>query len=180
MVDAYLRWKYGFDIEVTPAQPPQPSPIPSTPTFTNDVSTHTSLPQPPDNPNSYVRDSPPPGKDLELVAIDIDIYTLSKSVKIRVSSGGTDTTASVLAAQGFIGNASFKPSVAVSIKTLELYRILCWQKPSFSIEAFVKVISDLYLISTYCITTSCRINQKNRSLTVLSTAMSFQTRLMSI
>ena len=99
MVDAYLRWKYGFDIEVTPAQLSQPSPIPFIPTSTNNVPTHTSLPQPPDNPNSYARDSPLPGEDLELIAIDI--YTLSKSVKIRVSSGGTDTTASVLAAQGF-------------------------------------------------------------------------------
>lgn len=76
----------------------------------------------------------------------IDIYTLSTSINIRVSSTGEDTTASALAELGFIGNAPFKPSVAISIKTLELYRVLRRRKPSFSIEAFAKVISDLYLV----------------------------------
>ena len=138
MADAYLRWKYGSNTKLMPAQPPQPSPTtgvtdtgsllippaaaPSIPTSTDDISTgDPSLPQLPNNPNGSTRDSPPPSIDLELAAINI--YTLSKSVKIRVPSEGTDTTASALAALGFIGNAPFKPSVAVSIRTLELYRI---------------------------------------------------------
>ena len=93
------------------------------------------------------------GVDIEIAVVDI--YTLSTSVK--VSSADEGTTASALADLGFIGNAPFNPSIAVSMKTLELYRILRRRKPSFSIEAFVKVISDLYLVrlppvaSTHCI-----------------------------
>ncbi|KAF9790844.1 hypothetical protein BJ322DRAFT_1170390 [Thelephora terrestris] len=89
---------------------------------------------------------PPPSSSNRLEITTIDIYTLSTSIKIAISSTGEDTTASALAEMGFVGNAPFKPSVVISIKTLELYRVLRRRKPSFSVEAFVKVISDLYLI----------------------------------
>lgn len=105
------------------------------------VSTNQSPPRPPDDSKDF---TPPPGVTIELAAIDI--YTLSTSIKVNVPNTGEDTTASALARLGFIGNAPFTPSVAVSIKTLELYRSLRRRKPSFSIEAFVKVISDLYLV----------------------------------
>lgn len=91
--------------------------------------------------------------DVEIAVVDI--YTLSTSVK--VSSTDKETTASALADMGFIGNAPFKPSMAVSMKTLELYRILRRRKPSFSVEAFVKVISDLYLVCLPLVTTLCCI-----------------------
>jgi hypothetical protein len=78
----------------------------------------------------------------------IDIYTLSTSV--RVSRVNDETTAVALASLGFIGNAPFNPSVAVSMKTLELYRILRRRKASFSVEGFVKVICDLYAVRYFC------------------------------
>lgn len=74
----------------------------------------------------------------------IDIYTLSTSVKL--SRVDDKTTAVALANLGFIGNTPFRPSVAVSMKTLELYRILRRRKASFSVEGFVKVICDLYAV----------------------------------
>ena len=125
---------------------------PTVPTRTNP-----SPPHPPDDPDG----SKDPGLLLPGVTIEmttIDIYTLSKLIKINVSSTGTDTTASALAQLGFIGNAPFNPSVAVSIKTLELYRVLRRRKPSFSIEAFAKVISDLYLVRLTLITALRRIH----------------------
>jgi hypothetical protein len=117
---------------------------------------------------------PLPGVDIEIAVIDI--YTLSTSVK--VSSAHEETTASALAGLGFIGNAPFKPSVAVSMKTLELYQTLQRRKPSFSIEAFVKVISDLYLVRLPPRYHPVPHLLTSRYPTVPSTAVSSQTRLM--
>ena len=74
----------------------------------------------------------------------IDIYTLSTSVKL--SRVDDKTTAVALASLGFIGNTPFRPSAAVAMKTLELYRLLRRRKASFSVEGFVKVICDLYTV----------------------------------
>lgn len=72
-------------------------------------------------PNDGARGSGPllPNTDLEITTIDI--YTLLMSITVKIPSTGDDTTASVLAERGFIGNVPFKPTVTVSIKTLDLY-----------------------------------------------------------
>ena len=74
----------------------------------------------------------------------LDVYSLSTSVTIPCVED--KTTASILVGLGFMGNAPFRPSIAISLKTLELYRILRRRKPSFSVEAFVKVVCDLYMV----------------------------------
>ena len=53
----------------------------------------------------------------------------------------------VLALSRYLGNKPLNPSLAISIRMLELYRRLRLQKPSFSVEVFTKVIWDLYLVS---------------------------------
>ena len=134
-----------------PTIDPPTDDVPTTDLPANDLSTN--------NPSAHACNVPPhlpgstegstrgngvtlDGVDVEIAVVDI--YTLSTSVKF--SPTDEETTASALADVGFIGNAPFKPSMAVSMKTLKLYRILRRRKPSFSIEAFVKVISDLYLV----------------------------------
>jgi hypothetical protein len=110
-------------------QDPPPSPRPS-PTTSGPITTvppaqindsHSSLA--PTTAHGIIRTRSPgsstPG-DVEIPVIDI--YTLSTSTK--VFSTGNQTTASTLASLGFIGNAPFHPSVAVSVKTLELYHTL--------------------------------------------------------
>lgn len=62
---------------------------------------------------------------------------------------------------GYLGNVPLNPSIAVSFKTLEMYRRIQLRKPSFSVEAFAKVTCDLYSVSSYdlvsvCQLTSCR------------------------
>ena len=52
-----------------------------------------------------------------------------------------------LALSGYLGNKPFNPSLVISIRMLKLYRRLRLQKPSFSVEAFTKVVCDLYLVS---------------------------------
>ena len=91
--------------------------------------------------SSKVADSP------ETTTIEIftmDIYSLSTSINITYTNN--ETTAVALANLGYIGNTPFRPSVAVSMKTLELYRILQRRKASFSVEGFVKVVCDLYTV----------------------------------
>ena len=119
ITDAYLHWRYD-DSTHAPTEDTTISPLCS-------------------DDNAI----PPEFIDIEITVIDI--YTLSKSVKL--SRTDDQTTAVALAGLGFIGNAPFKPSVAVSMKTLKLYRLLRRRKASFSVESFVKVICDLYNVS---------------------------------
>ena len=144
ITDAYLRWKYDdpadavgghcspvaspSDIAGSPGSFPVDRPACAT---TKDTTTQT----------------PPAPCSEDLIDIEvtvIDIYTLSTS--LNLSRVDNNTTAVALASLGFIGNTPFKPSVAVSIKTLELYRLLRRRKASFSVEGFVKVICDLYTV----------------------------------
>ena len=152
MADAYLRWKYPDNL--LPNTPPVNSdktrdpPPPKQPSFTTNDLAAAPAPSTDDNspaPGPTNTDAPGPSTSNSVEITVIDIYTLSTSVKF--SCAGDQTTASTLAGLGFIGNAPFHPSVAVSVKTLELYRILRRRKPSFSVEGFVKVISDLYMVS---------------------------------
>lgn len=52
-----------------------------------------------------------------------------------------------LMAQGWVSKTPEHPSVAVSIATLDLFHRLRQRKPSFSVEAFTKVVCDYYMVS---------------------------------
>ena len=236
MADAYLRWKYGYDVSSKPTSPQPPSSLPAvdgvmkanTPfptksatsnpncasvddTVSNTLTIHASANGTPTDdtltitPPADVPADPPPtndttstpispnfipphlsngtggdgpsshGVDVEIAVIDI--YTLSTLV--RVSSAGKETTASALADLGFIGNVPFKPSVTVSMKTLELYQMLRQRKASFSIEAFVKVISDLYLVFISLVVYSHYAERTNRYPTAPNIIACLRTHLTS-
>jgi hypothetical protein len=159
MADAYLRWKHpedpdlnGLPVNSGETQDPPPSCESSFTTAVTPSSTNNDPPPLDPTRDGKAIGTPDPTAPTEVEITVIDIYTLSTSVKF--SCEGDQTTASTLAGLGFIGNAPFSPSVAVSIKTLELYRILRRRKPSFSVEGFVKVISDLYMVCTSFVTYS--------------------------
>ena len=147
MADAYLKWKYssctgtvGDHAQAALVSDTANDSNPHLPTNSLDTVCVDSLNLPPPHPPSSGDHGAP---DIAAIGIAvIDIYTLSTSVK--VSRVDDETTAVALASLGFIGNAPFNPSVAVSMKTLELYRVLRRRKASFSVEGFVKVICDLY------------------------------------
>ena len=143
MVDAYFRWRYPDCPSVDLDEVHDPC--------TQQQSSPTSDP---------AATSPSTSAEVEILVIDI--YNLSTSVKI--SCADDLTTAATLVGLGFIGNAPFRPSVAVSIKTLELYRVLRRRKPSFSIEAFVKVVCDLYMVCVFFIIYSARSHQLKGSI----------------
>ncbi|KAF7422852.1 hypothetical protein PC9H_011015 [Pleurotus ostreatus] len=72
----------------------------------------------------------------------IDLYTLEHTTTIHWTP---DTEAAVaLVRNGYIGASPQAPTLAISLKTLELYHRLHLQKPLFSYEAFTKVLCDLY------------------------------------
>ena len=54
------------------------------------------------------------------------------------------SVAEALMLQGYIGNTPENPTVALSVRTLQLFRHIRLRKPSFSVEAFAQVLCDLY------------------------------------
>jgi hypothetical protein len=90
--------------------------------------------------------SPPHGDpSLDFEIVTVDLYSLDSTAYITRSSDSESPVVD-LVLQGFLGNVPLNPSMAVSIKTLELYRRIRMRKPSFSAEAFAKVVCDLYAI----------------------------------
>lgn len=74
----------------------------------------------------------------------IDIYTLETTAKISYSS--EETPIQALVKSGYLGNTPTTPTLAISLRTLELFRRVRLRKSSFSVEAFAKVVCDLYSV----------------------------------
>ena len=81
----------------------------------------------------------------------IDLYTLASSMYIPRTASMTAPEALML--QGYMATSPISPSLAISIKTLELFRILRSRKASLSVEAYAKALCDLYGVSS-CLLTS--------------------------
>jgi hypothetical protein len=86
----------------------------------------------------------PPDPTLAFEIAVIDLYTLDrvKAVHLRQDQ----LAGVVLVEMGYLGSSPDKPELAISLKTLELYTILRRRKPSYSFEAFAKVLCDLYQV----------------------------------
>jgi hypothetical protein len=59
-------------------------------------------------------------------------------------------TGCTLIRHGLMPSAPGKPSVAITIQALELYRLTHFRCPQLSISAFVKALSDVHSVS-FCI-----------------------------
>ncbi|KAJ3504277.1 hypothetical protein NMY22_g17977 [Coprinellus aureogranulatus] len=79
---------------------------------------------------------------LDIMLPVVDLYTLDSERTFRRSE--YSTTAVTLVENGYLGNTPVSPTIAISLKTLALYKLLCQRKPSFSCEGFAKVLCDLY------------------------------------
>jgi hypothetical protein len=73
------------------------------------------------------------------------LYTLSTS--IHVPHTASITAAQALMIQGYLVTSPMDPILAISVKTLELFRRLDCYKASLSVEAYAKVLCDLYTVS---------------------------------
>ncbi|KAH9929957.1 uncharacterized protein BXZ73DRAFT_47845 [Epithele typhae] len=78
----------------------------------------------------------------EHTVVCVDLYSLRKEISVVVSSG--QWTVEALALAGYLGNTPVGPSIAISFETLELFRCLKLVKPSFSTEAFAKLVCYKY------------------------------------
>ncbi|KAJ3740705.1 hypothetical protein EV360DRAFT_57933, partial [Lentinula raphanica] len=86
----------------------------------------------------------PPHPDYEFSIDIVDIYTLDRSVLITRDAGTSASKALVQA--GYLGTSPEQPSLAVSLRTLELFYTLRLYKPNLSVEAFAKTICHQYTI----------------------------------
>ena len=97
----------------------------------------------------YTPTQPQPQPTDSSINFDIgvtNIYTLEWSAHIPCGEE-SELPLEALALSRYLGNKPLYPSLVISIRTLELYRRLRLQKPSFSVKAFAKVVCDLYLVS---------------------------------
>lgn len=76
----------------------------------------------------------------------IDIYTLTRSAMIPRASDSQSPAHDLMKA-GYIGSSPQNPGFAVSLTTLELFRVIRLHRASFSIEAFAKTICHFYRVS---------------------------------
>ncbi|KAH9847640.1 hypothetical protein C2E23DRAFT_729996, partial [Lenzites betulinus] len=73
-----------------------------------------------------------------------DVYKLVPTVSVSLATATTVGEALIL--EGYLVVSPVKPSYAVSLQTLELLRCIRLFKPSFSIEAFAKLVCYYYCI----------------------------------
>ncbi len=73
----------------------------------------------------------------------INLFSLANDVHVLRDADETSPV-SAIARVGYLANSPEAPTIAVSFRTLELFRTLRIFKASFSIEAFTKVICHHY------------------------------------
>lgn len=76
----------------------------------------------------------------------LDIYTLKAEVTVERDPASLSPALDLIA-HGYVAKTPVRPTVAVSIATLELLYRLRQRKASFSFEAFTKVVCDYYKVS---------------------------------
>lgn len=72
-----------------------------------------------------------------------DLFTLQTEVTIQRPQNSVSPVLD-LVKNGYIPKTPTQPKIAVSVKTLQLLYYIRQRKPSFSIEAFAKVVCDAY------------------------------------
>lgn len=83
-------------------------------------------------------------EDLDIKIIVVDLYTLA--LEAIIPHCHDQVMAIALVEAGFMGNSPISPSIAISLKTLDLFKIIRQQKASFSTKAFTKILCDLYQV----------------------------------
>ncbi|KAL7278859.1 hypothetical protein ACG7TL_006690 [Trametes sanguinea] len=123
--------------DVVPSPPPESSAAQSPPAPMPSRLSAEPAPQAAADKPSAPRDA---SYDFEIDVVDI--YTLARTVNIQRDAQQTAVLA--LAQHGYMATSPITPTLAISFKTLELFRRLRLRKASFSVEAFAKVLCDFY------------------------------------
>ena len=126
LTDAYLLWRYPLDSR-------------------SEDGVHVR--QEVQDPSSMYMDS-----DDVLVPYTVqtyDLWSIKETVTI-MRKHSSESAAVDFMAHGYLVKSPTRPTVAVSMRTLELLYRLRQRKASFSIEAFAKVICDYYQVGYLC------------------------------
>ncbi|KAK7696629.1 hypothetical protein QCA50_001287 [Cerrena zonata] len=119
VVDTYLAWKRSSPADASSNTPPSP----------------------PSDPRSNLSSDPPLGVPYTIQIYDI--FTLED--KYTVYRPHTSTSPAIdFAHHGYLVKTPIEPTVGVSFRTLNLFHRIRLRKPSFSVEAFTKVVCDHY------------------------------------
>ncbi|OJT11359.1 hypothetical protein TRAPUB_12122 [Trametes pubescens] len=87
-----------------------------------------------------------PDGDAPSFTIDVlDFHTLARTATVPTPSD-CETHAEALVLSGYLGTVPLRPSLAISLKTLELFRCIRLFKASFSVEAFAKLMCHYYSV----------------------------------
>ncbi|KAG6835632.1 hypothetical protein H0H93_016343, partial [Arthromyces matolae] len=82
-------------------------------------------------------ESPVPS-DYDHTLTTIDLYSLQTQITIHRTADSTSLAVDIVR-HGYLGTTPTSPSIALSLRTLELYYIIRRRRASFSIEAFAKI-----------------------------------------
>ena len=84
-------------------------------------------------------------------AYGVDAYDIfTRTARLTIQRRADSISPAIdLIRHGYLAKSPTKPTVAVAITTLELLYRLRQRKPSFSIEAFAKVVCDYYNVGLY-------------------------------
>ena len=160
MVDAYLEWRHSLALTQT-------SPPPSMQSQEADFG---------DNPSAQLLSAPghaaslgasnqetmPPPPSLDYTVEVFDLRTLHTSVTIpRLSDMSSTAKALVLA--GYLGTTPVMPTLAISLDTLELLRVIRMFKASYSVESFIKLLCYYYKVCGYLFSLSRASHELTRS-----------------
>ncbi len=136
LTDAFVEWRFGPSADVPP-RPDEPVARPEVPTRE-------------DEPVVPPIDEDVPMEYVWTVEHAFDLFTLVEDIKINRREDSL-SPAIDLARHGWIAKTPENPGTAVSIKTLELLYRLRQRKPSFSAEAFTKVMCDYYRVRAHLV-----------------------------
>ena len=95
-------------------------------------------------PEGLVRSDIP--SDLSFTVPIYNVFSLESTLLVHCSQESMFVAIDV-ALRGYLSRTPMKPSAMVSFKTLDLLHCIHLWKPSMSIEAFTKVVSDYYNVS---------------------------------
>ena len=103
-------------------------------------------PSPPVSPDSPRPEGPAAhtSSDYDLDVDCIDFYSLEST--LHVPRASSESPAEALIRNGYLGATPDNPSIAVSLRTLELFQDIRRFKASYSVEAFTKMLCYKYYV----------------------------------
>ncbi|KAI0674307.1 hypothetical protein C8Q78DRAFT_1014194 [Trametes maxima] len=73
-------------------------------------------------------------------------HTTARIQDANIQRDAAETAVIAMARQGYLATTPISPTLAITFNTLEHFRLLRLRKPSFSLEAFAKVLCDSYFL----------------------------------